>query len=139
MIYVFRLSKISGSSHEFTIGKEIIFSSMRIRQIVLDDPHGPSSALVADMAVRVLDLGDGVTIIDQPTTFSASQTVTFAIKEIAGDGLTVSAANANTAFGVDVLTDGGGALDRGINIWCEFDLIKDEHHYSGNAVIANSI
>jgi len=184
MIYTFRLSKISGNSHTFTIGKEIIFDKMTILGVQFDSPdkdqstligsageqplylytdildhdnvifnNGKAASITANMthliplstiATALPDTSyrsiDGITIIDKLTTFNATDTITWAIKEIAGNGTTVTNASADTLYGIDtLLADAAQPVDRGINIVCYFHLQRDSHAYSGDASLADSI
>jgi len=183
MIYTFRLSRLSGNNHTFTLGKDISFTSLSILAVTLDDPIAAGSSLIGSASdvplylfCNLLDNDDvifnngkataltaggtrliplatistgtyeaysginGIRIINRPTDWTASQTITWAIKEIAGDGSTMTNAAAVTCFGDDVLdSDGSSAIDTGINIVCEFTLRNDSHHYDGDKTIANSI
>ncbi len=81
-----------------------------------------------------------VCVIDRLTTFSATDTITWAFKELDGTGTILTNCLPDVIFGADV-QDADASLnpDRGINIICEFELERDNHHYGGDVAIADDI
>ena len=180
MIYTFRLSKISGASQTFTIGKHIQFDSVELLEVQIDDGDATSSnvagqssesplylfcsALTHDNVIFNNGKASSITnngslfiplgsvaanlslmnnktsfpLIDEAGEFEATDTITFSLFEIDGDGIATNAVPANMAFGSDTSAT-GTAIDRGINIIVKFNLRKDSHNYNGNVTIPNSI